>query len=122
MVIILLLVLSNRGQFESAPKSQVVSPTSPPPVQNLQSPLSISNSSQMQPLVNTNQLVNIATSQQQQLQQQAAAQQQQLSSQTIPVSSIILEPPQNNLVHSSISLMGGAEVQPQPQVKINKFQ
>lgn len=42
----------------------------------------------------------------------------QLPEQTIPInklSSIILEPPQNTLVHPNISLMSGVEAHPQVQ-------
>ncbi|XP_055312921.1 Golgi-specific brefeldin A-resistance guanine nucleotide exchange factor 1 isoform X3 [Sitodiplosis mosellana] len=125
-------MLSNRGQMESAPRSQVVSPSSPPLVQNVHSIPSISSPNQLQSLINPNQLVNSALQQQQQFQQpqqqelqhhqqqqqqqQATSQQQPLSAQSIPISSIILEPPQNTFVHPSISLVSGVEAQAQPQI------
>lgn len=121
ITIVSILVLSNRGQFESGSKSQIISPSSPPPpIQNLNSPPPISSPSQIQPIINPNQLVNYAVQQQQQQQQQPPLppqqQQQPLPSQSIPISSIILEPPQNTLVHPNISLVSGFEAQAQPQV------
>lgn len=118
--IILISVLLNRGQLESGSKSQVVSPSSPPPNQNLQSPPPISNPNPIQPLMNPNQFVNIAVQQQSQP-PPSLPQQQHFSAQSIPISSIILEPPQNTLVHPNISLVSGFEGQAQPQVKHTRF-